>query len=291
MSQKSLIETLGSWEAVCRHLQKQSNEEKNEDYYNWLLSLKDLSPSGYKKGLFFDHNFYHFLYNVKKKVNETTQQHVLVFTGKTGKGKSTMASQAAACLCPTLSFNDVCYIPSQFFKRMAYAKRGDIIWIDEGDRFFARYVGKTKLGQHLAEVLGTIRSTGVILIICFSKYNKLIDVVSEDFVDTIILKKIDEKANGINKYRNYTCFVSKAVALINAFIKKTKKTIEEVRVKDYNWNGHNSSEIPTINDFNEKKYFENKEKYKKTRYLELSKYYEQEEKKNEENSDINIENE
>lgn len=279
-----LIKKLGSWRKVCEHIANQLGF-KDKDYNNyidWMMKQENLSPSNYEKGLFFDSSMYRHLFRVYQKLHTTTQMHVIVDTGKTGKGKSTLGLQQSACINPEgFCLKYVCYIPSQFFRIVATLKRGDVVQIDEGDRFFSKLISNTSLSKDLNEALGTMRCLGCGLIVCFSKYNKVIDTISDDFVDTIILKTYNPKAETEReKFRGYIGFTGNSVKKIHSEIKNRRKTIYEVNIKNSYWKGVNSDEIPNINDINAKTYNENKEKYVRERFLELSKKYELEEQKN-----------
>jgi len=278
MVRTTLIEKYGSWENVCKHYTELLG--MNDKFFNWMMLSKDFSPSGYKEGMFFDPKMYKHCYLIYKKINNQRegQHHVSVWTGKTGKGKSTGGSQMASLVSPVqFSMTYMCYTPSQFFRLVPNCKRGDTIQIDEGDRFFGSKNTMTKLGRQMTEAFGILRGLGIHVIICFSKYHKLDNTIREELVDTIVLKLVNSKGKTKNdKYRHYKAFNSTASQIINDGIRKGL-VLPQIKVPaSMCWMGHNSPEFPTINDVNETIYKQNKLKYVRDRFKEWADEYQDE---------------
>ncbi len=254
----------GDWEKICVHVYNQIVRrdpiDKN-DFIKWMMLQKDYSPSNYKKGLFGDVGLYHHTYKIYKKFRlGENQHHMTLVAGKIGKGKSLLGLQLASLADPTLELERVCYIPPHLFKRLSECKAKQADIIDEGGNFFKGKNAMTRIGRAIGSAFQKVRDLEQFVIVCYDEPEKIDKDILDKF-DSIFVKVYDQNEQGDRKYRDYYGFGVTAVQKIIPLLKK-KIPISDPQILKYaTWKGHNTGEVPLINNLNEDMYRSEKRKF------------------------------
>jgi len=188
------------------------------------------------------------------------QHHMILISGKIGKGKSVLGSQMATLIDPTLNMSRICYVPPHLFRRFAESNPGEANLIDEGGNFFKAKNTMTKIGKDISQAFQLIRDLQQVLIICYDEPEKLDKDIIDKF-DGIFIKKEDPNEKGDRRYASYVAFNIQACDKIKPLLKK-KVPITDDKIMNYiSWHGRNTKEMPRVNDFNEMIYRSEKRKY------------------------------
>lgn len=261
----TLLETYGSFEAVVDYVTSSLKEKDpkldEEDFKKWMLETKDYSPTKYKCGLFADMRLYYYCYLVNKKMKSgTNQHHMILVSGKIGKGKSVLGSQLAALIDPSFQMIRVCYVPSHLFKRFADSNPAESNLIDEGGNFFKGRNAMTKIGKDISQAFQLVRDLQQVLIVCYDEPEKLDKDIIDKF-DGIFIKVEKPEKKGNERFKSYIAFNNKSSYKVKELLKK-RVPITDKQMLDYvSWHGENTKEMPVLNDFNENIYRSEKRKY------------------------------
>jgi len=260
-----LIQKLGSYEAVVDHMTQQIviNKPKLDvdDFKAWMMLQKTYSTSNYKKGLFFDVRTYYYCYKVYKKMRSgENQHHMILVSGKIGKGKSVLGSQLAILIDPSFNMTRVCYVPPHLFRRFAVSNPGEANQIDEGGNFFKAKNNMTKIGKDISQAFQLIRDLQQVMIICYDEPEKLDKDIIDKF-DGIFIKLFNPSETGDHRYRDFLAFNNKDCDKVKMFLKKKIPITSDEVMNLKTWRGRNSKEMPEVNDFNEHNYRTEKRKY------------------------------
>jgi hypothetical protein len=271
-----LIVQKGSWHAVCEHVAGGlgARLKDKKDYIDWMMLLEGLSPSGYRNGLWCDSELYFHAYSIYKKLRSgKNQHHIALISGKIGKGKSTLACQLAAMIDPTFCMDRVCYVPPHLFRRLSNCNPFEANNVDEGGNFFKSRNSMTQLGRDIAQAMQLVRDLQQLLIVCYDEPEKL-DKEILDKVDTMLVKTYDpSEPSEERKYRGYWGFGATAFSLAKEEMKKKKSVFHKDVCEFRQWEGHNSTEMPIINDFHEEIYRSEKRKYLREHMAVLEQKY------------------
>lgn len=260
-----LIQKYGSWEEVCNvyadKIKKIDPKIDKQKYYDWMMLQKNYSPSGYNAGMFMDIKGYYTNYLIYNKLKTTNQHHMLLISGKIGKGKSTKGLQDCALIDSTMDMEKICFVPPDLFKRFANCKPGESCLIDEGGNFFKGRRAMEFIGKDISECIQTVRELRQFLVICYDEPEKL-DKDIIDKIDTIIIKYENKKSKGDKgRYRQYLGYSSLAADKVKVLLKDKVPIFSPEVLKLHSWRGHNSHEIPVINDIDEVRYKKAKAKH------------------------------
>lgn len=273
---KTLIDKHGSFRKICEHFASRLPSVDKDSFVEWMMKQETFSPSNYKKGMFGDLYLYHHAYEVWKKVNSNdNQHHMVLFSGKIGKGKSTLQLQFLSMVDTEIDMSRICYIPPHLFKRLSVCNPTEANCIDEGGNFFKARNSTTSLGKHLSQAFQLVRDLKQVFGICYDEPEKL-DKDILDKIDTAFVKVPDSSEKGNRRYRRYYAFNRSAFQKILPLLKKKIPIIDSRCLKYATHVGHNSAEIPIVNDINETNYRKEKRKYLKDHMTVLANIYEKE---------------
>lgn len=103
---------------------------------------------------------------IKRRINSNNQA-VVVISGGTGTGKSTLALQLIRALDKGFSLEDVyIYEPKDLAQKIAKGSTQNINWYDEGSVTLNSLETTSKKGRKFAQFFDTMRFQGYISIIC-----------------------------------------------------------------------------------------------------------------------------
>ena len=114
------------------------------------------SMDGYYKKLLDD---------LKNAVEKHDMSIVIIFDGKSGRGKTTMANQTAASLDPNYSLSNLYYNPEAFLMGLSEAKPGTFILFDEAMLISSRSA-LSKRNQMIIQAMSMIRSKRIYVGFC-----------------------------------------------------------------------------------------------------------------------------
>lgn len=262
----SLIDRFeGEWKKVCIYIGMKVKEIDPridlEKFVAWMRLQEKYSPSGYKKGLFGDPNLYLHCFKVYEKLrSDRNQHHMVLVTGKIGKGKSTLGLQICAMIDPSFNMSAICYVPPHLFKRLEKCEETQANLVDEGGNFFKSRNAMSKLGKDISQAFQLVRDLKQLYVICYDEAEKLDKDILDKF-DSVFVKEYHPEAKGGHKYRNYLGYNVKGFAKIKPLIHK-KIPFTDVKITSKaSWKGYNSVEIPIINDVEEGVYRSEKTKF------------------------------
>jgi len=266
----------GDFRKVCEkyadHL-KSALGKRREAFIDWMMLSKDYSESQWKQGMMGDPFLYLHCFSIYNKLRGgSNQHHIVLVSGKIGKGKSTLGAQIAALVDPTLSMERICYIPPHFFKRLGISKAAEGNLIDEGGNFFKARNAMTTLGKDISQAFQLVRDLQQLIVVCYDEPEKL-DKDLIDKIDSLFVKVYDPDQNGDNKYNGYYAFNVKNLELVKPYLKKKLPIFSKECQQHISWRGRNSKEMPKINDINEKIYRSEKRKYLKDHMVGLADKY------------------
>jgi len=241
-----------------------------DDFIDWMMLTEKYSKSQWKKGLFGDPYLYLHCFSIYRKIHgESNQHHMVVVSGKIGKGKSTLGSQIAALVDPTFEMSRICYIPPHLFKRIGTSNLGEANLVDEGGNFFKARNAMSKLGKDISQAFQLVRDLKQVFIICYDEPEKL-DKDLVDKIDSLFVKVYDPSQAGNNKFNGYFAFNVQALEKVKPVLKKKLPITHKDAIKHITWRGRNSEEMPTMNDITETLYRSEKRKYLKDHMLNLA---------------------
>ena len=263
----------GDFRKVCEHYADQIKSElgeKRQEFIDWMMLTEKYSKSQWKKGMFGDCFLYLHCFSIYRKIKgDSNQHHMVLVSGKIGKGKSTLGSQIAALVDPTFEMSRICYIPPHLFKRIGTSKLGEANLVDEGGNFFKARNAMSKLGKDISQAFQLVRDLKQIFIICYDEPEKL-DKDLIDKIDSLFVKIYNPSASGKDKFNGYFAFNVMSLDKIKPFLKKKLPVTHKEIMSRVSWRGRNSEEMPEINDITETKYRLEKRKYLKDHMLNLA---------------------
>lgn len=274
---EALIEKYGTWDKVVQYyaqkLEEKNSQFKKQPFIEWMLSQESYSPSRYKKGLFFDLGLYYHAYLIHRKVNgDNNQHHMVLVCGKIGKGKSTLGLQLCSVIDSSFNMERVCYVPPHLFGRLATCKYAEANIVDEGGNFFKSRNSMTKLGRDIGQAFQLVRDLRQVLVVCYDEPEKLDKELIDKF-DTLLYKTYEPNESGNKKYQNYLGFNVGALDKVKPLLKKKIPMSDRQILKLASWKGHNSIEIPVLNDLSEVNYRQEKRKYLRDHMSALKEKY------------------
>ena len=223
-------------------------KETIPEFISWMNQ-----SSQYFKEIIGTAEFYWHCFYIYKKINNPAikQQHILVASGKVGKGKTTALAQACALIDPTFNSKRVYYVPHLFFKGMSESKVGQAHLIDEGGNFFKALDSMGKTSKFLGQYFQMMRSKRLFLAIAYDEYDKMSKEIRNK-VDSIIVKIPDPNLPIPLCYRNFLIISQEPKLLkVNEEIMKKKLQFVNIAIKNATFFCHHTAEFPVINDVNE----------------------------------------
>jgi len=253
----------GDFKRVCEHYaevlgdEKLKGERKN-NFIEWMYKSKDYSPSNYRK-MFANPSLYYRCFCINELLNSGEEQHhIMVVTGKIGKGKTTLAEQCCALVDPSFSMSRVCYLPHQFFNIVRYAKPGQAILIDEGGNFFKALNTMGKMSKNLGQYFQMMRAKRLFIVICYDEFEKMMREIREK-TDTILMKVTKKDEPAPSKYRYWVGWNNKGTEKVINFLNAKKLPLTAPPLMAYSGlRGVNSDEFATLNDVSEQAFKDNK---------------------------------
>jgi ABC-type oligopeptide transport system ATPase subunit len=108
-----------------------------------------------------------------EKARQKNWDRTILLTGEEGCGKSTLGAHLATRL-GMQDETEVCYAPKQFLERLRDAKKGEVVWLDEGARGLYSRDAMTKVNKQLTKAFTQIRIKELVSIICLP-HKQLLD--------------------------------------------------------------------------------------------------------------------
>lgn len=155
---------------------------------------KEMIMADKEKKPYYDGYYKQLLDDFKDAVENHDTSIVLIFDGKSGKGKTTLSNQTGLYLDPNFNLKNIYYDPDEFLKGLAKAKRGDYLSFDEAmiisSRSAMSYVNKMVI-----QAMSMIRSKRIYVSFCvnaifdldrnlvLSRADALLHVYGEGLVD------------------------------------------------------------------------------------------------------------
>lgn len=248
---------------VCEHYTEVLGPHKlpgkdKQEFIDWMMKSKDYSPSNYKQ-MFANPSFYFRMFRVYKTVNSGAEQHHMTcISGKIGKGKTTLGTQACALVDPTFNLSRVCYLPHQFFKAAQEAKPGQAILIDEGGNFFKALNTMGKMSKNLGQYFQMMRAKRLFIVICYDEYEKMMREI-RDKMDSLYMKHEKKDEPVPRRYRYWVGWNQKGTDAVKDFLNAKKLPLTTPPLMRYaGLRGVHSAEFPELNDISEEAFKQNK---------------------------------
>jgi len=248
---------------VCEHYAETLGPHKlpgaeRQSFIDWMYQTKDYSPSNYKQ-MFANPSFYFRMYRIQKVINSDSEQHhMMCVSGKIGKGKTTLGTQACALVDPTFNLSRVCYLPHQFFRAAQESKPGQAILIDEGGNFFKALNTMGKMSKNLGQYFQMMRAKRLFIVICYDEYEKMMREI-RDKMDSLFMKTEKKDEPAPRRYRYWVGWNQKGTDLVKDFLNAKKLPLTSPPLMRYaGLRGVHSAEFPVLNDISEEAFKKNK---------------------------------
>jgi len=253
----------GDFMQVCEHYAKVLGDKKlpgksRQEFLDWMYMSKDYSPSNYKT-MFANPSLYFRLFRIHKVINSGDEQHhMMCVSGKIGKGKTTLATQACSLVDPTFNMSRVCYLPHQFFKAAQESKPGQAILIDEGGNFFKALNTMGRMSKNLGQYFQMMRAKRLFIVICYDEYEKMMREI-RDKMDSIYMKTPKKDEPAPRRYRYWVGWNQKGTDAVKDFLNAKKLPLTAPPLMRYaGIRGVHSAEFPELNDVSEDAFKQNK---------------------------------
>ena len=146
------------------------------------------------KKYFIDGYYKQLLDDFKDAVHNHNTSIVLIFDGKSGKGKTTLSNQTGKELDPSFNLKNIYYNPSKFIGGLANAKKGEYLSFDEAMILSSRSA-MSQVNKMIIQAMSMIRSKNIFVSFCvnsifdldrnlvLSRADGLLHVYGESLVD------------------------------------------------------------------------------------------------------------
>ncbi len=117
------------------------------------------------KERYIDGYYKQLLDDFKNAVQKHNTSIVIIFDGKSGKGKTTLSNQTGAYLSPNFSQKDIYYDPDHFLEGLSNSKPGDYFSFDEAMIISSRSAMST-VNRMIIQAMSMIRSKRIYVSFC-----------------------------------------------------------------------------------------------------------------------------
>ncbi|HEC37460.1 hypothetical protein LCGC14_0476650 [marine sediment metagenome] len=118
-----------------------------------------------KKEIYIDGYYRQLLDDFKDAVENHNTSIVLIFDGKSGKGKTTLSNQTGNYLDPNFGLKNIYYDPEEFLKGLANSKPGDYYSFDEAMIISSRSA-MSQVNKMIIQAMSMIRSKKIYVSFC-----------------------------------------------------------------------------------------------------------------------------
>lgn len=115
--------------------------------------------------IYYDGYYKTLLNDFKNAVEKHNTSIVLIFDGKSGKGKTTLSNQTGAYLDPNFNLKKIYYDPEEFLKGLATAQPGDYFSFDEAMIVSSRSA-MSHVNKMIIQAMSMIRSKKIYIGFC-----------------------------------------------------------------------------------------------------------------------------
>lgn len=147
-----------------------------------------------KQEYFIDGYYKQLLDDFKDAVYNHNTSIVIIFDGKSGKGKTTLSNQTGKYLNPNFDLKNIYYSPEKFIRGLAQVKKGDYLSFDEAMILSSRSA-MSQVNKMIIQAMSMIRSKNIFVSFCvnsifdldrnlvLSRADALLHVYGEGLVD------------------------------------------------------------------------------------------------------------
>ena len=147
-----------------------------------------------EKEYFIDGYYRQLLDDFKDAVYNHNTSIVIIFDGKSGKGKTTLSNQSGKYLDPNFDLKNIYYKPQKFLEGLSKAKKGDYLNFDEAMIISSRSA-MSQVNKMIIQAMSMIRSKNIFISFCvnsifdldknlvLSRGDALLHVYGEGLVD------------------------------------------------------------------------------------------------------------
>lgn len=118
-----------------------------------------------EKKRYIDGYYKQLLDDFKNAVEKHNTSIVMIFDGKSGKGKTTLSNQTGSYLDPNFDLKNIYYDPETFLKGLAEAKPGDYFSFDEAMIISSRSA-MSSVNKMIIQAMSMIRSKKIYVAFC-----------------------------------------------------------------------------------------------------------------------------
>lgn len=118
-----------------------------------------------KRKYFIDGYYKQLLDDFKDAVYNHDTSIVLIFDGKSGKGKTTLSNQTGKYLDPNFDLENIYYSPEKFIKGLSKVKEGDYLSFDEAMILSSRSA-MSQVNKMIIQAMSMIRSKHIFVSFC-----------------------------------------------------------------------------------------------------------------------------
>jgi len=232
------------WDWNVERISNYTNNGKNTKYIEWLKS-RDMGDC------FFDPMTWLNAYNIYKKINFSNDDHIEVFSGKEGTGKSTLAIQKCCAVDKSFHRKRIFNSPNDLFRWLKdnlNRTKGKAIEIDEGNLFLFSREGLKKENIDVIKLFTLMRQANLYVAICIPYFKSIDSYIRMHRIDALTQIRV--------KHKSFTFYNEKGVKILSDWMRRGMD-ISAIKVpEEMLYHGSWSSYLPQINDINNENYKE-----------------------------------
>lgn len=199
-----------------------------------------------KEGHLFDYYLKAHCFNINQKLKDN-YDHFIVFSGKEGTGKSTLAIKVCSWIDPNFNNEKICFTYEEIIKAVKEGKMGSMILIDEGAISLYSREAMSKVNRVLTKLFMVIRAKCIGLGICIPNFHLLDSYVKDHRTDTLIQ---------VTRRGLYTAYVQRAIKRVSRLGLKFKDISGVKCASGTFWKGSFNQAFPKtipFEDYNKRK--------------------------------------
>ena len=240
----SLIETYPVWSDMVDHCIKTLKRNGLRINYN---QFREYYISKEHIGYMFDPFLVAKCFQINNHVRKDFD-HFIIFSGKEGMGKSTMAIKIGPYIDPNFNVNNICFTFNEIKKAIKDAPKYSYILIDEGGLNLYSRDAMTAVNRELTKLFMIMRQRNIVLAFCIPNFH-LLDTYIRDHRSDILFQ--------ITERGKYIAFIERGIRRVSKDGHRLKE-IAGVKVGAGTfWRGNFNKDLPP--NFDNKTYLARKQ--------------------------------
>lgn len=164
------LEDRMSWEALTdytcnRIVAKNPKDFNKKKFKEWMMKRE-------KIGYLFDHKLIYQAYKVTQALTEDRDRFI-IFSGKEGEGKSTLAIQFCSWVDLNFNMKKICMDGDKFLDRLGEMDKGEAVVLDEGGLAFLGRQAMSKRNILILQTLMIMRQKNLLVALCIPDFHLL----------------------------------------------------------------------------------------------------------------------